>query len=49
MIQVDILTSRLTVVSRSVKESRNYARAIIKNTTTMWIYTHNNGACIHPY
>ena len=48
-IYIYIYISRLTVVSRTAKESRIYACAIIKNATTMRIYTHNNGACIHPY
>ena len=41
-------TSRLTVVSRMAKESRINMRNH-KNMTTVRIYTHNNGACIHPY
>ena len=43
------LISRLTVVSCVAKESRIYMHAIIKNATTVKIYTNNNGACIHPY
>ena len=46
--QID-LQSRLMVVSRAAKESRIYTCAIIKNANTVRIYTHNNGACIHPY
>ena len=37
------------VVSRAAKESRINVLAITKNVTTVRIYTHNNGACIHPY
>ena len=37
------------VVSHTAKESRIYMCTIIKSTTTMRIYTQNNGACIHPY
>ena len=45
---VVFMKSRLTVVSRAAKESRIYAQNH-KNLITVRIYTHNNGACIHPY
>ena len=48
-LKYDFLQSRLTVVSHVAKESRIKAHAIIKSVTTVRIYTHNNGACIHPY
>ena len=35
--------------SRTEAVLRNQARAWFKNATTVRTYTHNNGACIHPY
>ena len=48
-VKTSYIISRLMIVSRTAKESRIYMRAIIKNATTVRIYTHNNGACIHHY
>ena len=48
-VKTSYMISRLMVVSRTAKESRIYTCAIIKNSTIVRIYTHNNGACIHPY